>query len=718
MNGTATVVFGASRPSPKPVTALPTSAPTFFPLPYQRNAPWPHFRGPTNDDAGQSLNTGAVKNTTYWNNNLGSPVYGTVAVAADGSTFIGTKAGAIYAFDITGFELWKYTANSGIYSSIAIGYDTTLYFTTIQGTLYALSQAGQGTPKWTFQAAVTASQFQTVSSPAITNFGIVYFGADKLYAVSTVKGSLVWSFDPSVGTAAGTNSYIASSPTVDSSGNVYFGSNNNAVYCISSLGSLNWKYTTGGSIVATPTVHNQAVYVGSGDGNFYAIGGGSLVWKFKTGGPILSSAGLAPGGGTIYFASTDNSTYSLNTLGGLNWKYTTGAAITSSVTVDYSGIIYFGSNDKLVYSLSPAAGSVIWRYHTKGAVSGSLSIGYPGMSYVGSSDGYIYCIGKLFATLSPGASSSSGSTAVDTSFVQPLVISFVVVFFMAIAALTYYVAFGCQYCKKRKFSMNDEQAMEGMETDDNFQPEVDEAVVRKFEEETNMPLSALTTFDVCQLLPNIDMAEYVINFRMKKVTGKMLYKIETIEQMSILGISIPPEKKQDFLTIIEFMRQRGVERKLLVDLPFDIPSPSKRPSIEMISSGEYYGNVAGKVAAMDGNGTGHSPDKVHNVGIHRTNSMSNNRNSTGKASVIGVSPPSSPRASDMDDPMAAYPGGNQSYSPTSPNAQGVYKTAAGVTYTKTGAKVKEEDAFCNVCNKKLPSASARECPHCRSMIIR
>lgn len=741
VDGTANVVFGA-RPSTKPATIVPTSTPTFFPLPYEKNAPWPHFRGANNENNGQGLSIGPNKNTTFWSYNLGSAIYGTVAVAFDGSAFVGTKSGVVFAFDITGFQLWQYTANSGIYSSIAIGYDSNLYFTTIKGTLYKLSQAGQGTPLWTYQSSVTASLFQTISSPVITNLGVVYFGSDKLYAVSVAKGSLIWSYDPSATVPVGTNSYIASSPTIDTTGNIYFGSNNNNVYSVSSWGSLNWKYSTGGAVTTTPTVRNQAVYVGSTDGYLYALGGGSVVWKYKTNGPIASSPALAPGGGTVYVGSSDNSTYSLSSLGAFNWKYTTGGPVLSSVTVDYAGIVYFGSNDKSVYSVS-ATGTILWKYKTKNALTSSLSIGYPGMSYIGSTDNSVYCIGKLFVTPNPATTSSSGASAVNTSFIEPLIISFVIVFFIAIASFTYYIAFGCEYCKSRKFSIHDEETMEGMENND-FPPEVDEAVVRKFEEETNMPLSALTTFDLCQLLPNIDMAEYVINFRMRKITGKMLYKIETVEQMSILGINMPAEKKRDFLTIIEFMRSRGVEKKLLVDLPFNVPSPSQRPSIEMISSGDYYGNVASKVAAMSGDRNSSNPDKTHpasnknsrKVAVDTspntqsatttatTNNTNYNRNSTGQPSItVGVSPLPSPQPfiDPEDDPMSAYPGAhtrnNQLYSSSSPNPQGVYKTATGVGYTKTGAIVKEEDMYCFVCNKKLPSVSVRECPSCRSMIV-
>ncbi|MBB2149250.1 PQQ-binding-like beta-propeller repeat protein [Pedobacter sp. LMG 31462] len=45
-----------------------------------------------------------------------------------------------------------------------------------------------------------------------------------------------------------------------------------------------WKFDTGTAIYGTATIHNQMVYFGSGNHNFYALNkiSGKVVWKFKT----------------------------------------------------------------------------------------------------------------------------------------------------------------------------------------------------------------------------------------------------------------------------------------------------------------------------------------------------------------------------------------------------------------------------------------------------
>jgi len=47
---------------------------------------------------------------------------------------------------------------------------------------------------------------------------------------------------------------------------------------------IKWKFHTGGRVISSPAVVNGVAYVGSTDGNLYAIdaGTGTLKWKFGT----------------------------------------------------------------------------------------------------------------------------------------------------------------------------------------------------------------------------------------------------------------------------------------------------------------------------------------------------------------------------------------------------------------------------------------------------
>ena len=76
--------------------------------------------------------------------------------------------------------------------------------------------------------------------------------------------------------------------------------------------SLKWKYKTGGPVISSPIVENGVVYVGSSDGNIYALDAktGKLIWRYATSGRIWSSPTYWKG--AVYVGSSDNRLYALN----------------------------------------------------------------------------------------------------------------------------------------------------------------------------------------------------------------------------------------------------------------------------------------------------------------------------------------------------------------------------------------------------------------------
>src|SRR6185312_16375226 len=72
---------------------------------------------------------------------------------------------------------------------------------------------------------------------------------------------------------------------------------------ISKFSKVKWKFHTDGSVFSSPAVVNGVVYIGSGDGNLYAVdqGTGALKWKFPTGSRVTSAP--AVDGGVAFFTS-------------------------------------------------------------------------------------------------------------------------------------------------------------------------------------------------------------------------------------------------------------------------------------------------------------------------------------------------------------------------------------------------------------------------------
>lgn len=178
---------------------------------------------------------------------------------------------------------------------------------------------------------------------------------------------------------------------------------------------VKWKFHTDGSVFSSPAVTNGVVYVGSGDGNLYAVNQetGALKWKFPTGSRVASSA--AVDGGVAFFASYDGNFYAVDTATGKKkWSFKTagerrfaGKHLHGSVPVaetmpdpfDFflssptvlNGAVYFGSGDGNVYALDAAVGTLKWKFQTGDVVHASPAIA-DGTLFIGSWDSYFYAL--------------------------------------------------------------------------------------------------------------------------------------------------------------------------------------------------------------------------------------------------------------------------------------------------------------------------------------
>ena len=149
---------------------------------------------------------------------------------------------------------------------------------------------------------------------------------------------------------------------------------------ITKLPEVKWKFQTGGGVVSSPAVVRDVVYIGSNDGNLYALeaGTGAVKWKFATESRIAPSPAVADG--TVYFGSYDGVFYAVDEAGNLKWKFQTGGEkrfagthlhhlqpaaeampdpwdfYLSSPSV-WNGTVYFGSGDSNIYALDARRGS-------------------------------------------------------------------------------------------------------------------------------------------------------------------------------------------------------------------------------------------------------------------------------------------------------------------------------------------------------------------------
>jgi PKD repeat protein len=155
-----------------------------------------------------------------------------------------------------------------------------------------------------------------------------------------------------------------------------------------------WNYTTGNYVFSSPAVADGKIFVGSADGNVYALNEttGDKIWDYTTGDWVFSSPAVSDG--KVFVGSWDKNVYALNeTTGDKIWNYTTGYVATGYVLESSpavaDGKVFIGSYDKNVYALNELTGAKIWNYTTSDAVHSSPAVA-DGMVFIGSLDGKVY----------------------------------------------------------------------------------------------------------------------------------------------------------------------------------------------------------------------------------------------------------------------------------------------------------------------------------------
>lgn len=185
------------------------------------------------------------------------------------------------------------------------------------------------------------------------------------------------------------------------------------------LGNLKWAFKTNGKIFSSPIVHDGVVYIGSEDGNLYAIDEktGKTHWKFKTGGAVHSSPAIFKN--VVYIGSFDGYYYAVDSkTGKLKWKFKTGGEQWSG-EIGFLGLkpadrymddlwdfflsspvinpdkqnpsVFFGSSDGNVYALNANTGELKWKFGVKGSFHCSPVL-YKNTLYIGSWDANLYAI--------------------------------------------------------------------------------------------------------------------------------------------------------------------------------------------------------------------------------------------------------------------------------------------------------------------------------------
>ena len=200
----------------------------------------------------------------------------------------------------------------------------------------------------------------------------------------------IWHFE--------TGHTVHSSPAV-ADGTVFVGSNDGNLYAVdASTGEEVWQFETGRWVSSSPSVIEGTVFVGSGDNTLYAVdtSTGEEVWQFETGSGIQSSPAVADG--FVFVRSDDGNLYAVDASTGEEvWQFEIRRWGLSSPAVA-DGTVFVGSNthsdgiyDSYLYAVDANTGEKVWHFETGTWVRSSPSV-TNGTVFVGSDDGNLYAV--------------------------------------------------------------------------------------------------------------------------------------------------------------------------------------------------------------------------------------------------------------------------------------------------------------------------------------
>ena len=180
----------------------------------------------------------------------------------DGTVYVGCRDAHVYALDAaTGRKKWDYpTSKSWVNVSPAVR-DGLVYAATSDSSRFFALDARTGRLRFNFDAKA-----YVFSSPALAG-PLAYFGSHngRLYAVDAKSGQLAWSFmtegakaDPDkIVNADGSLNQDAFAPVFGDFQDMYLDAR---------------RFISAAAIMGSPAVDGGVVYVGSMDGNLYALG--------------------------------------------------------------------------------------------------------------------------------------------------------------------------------------------------------------------------------------------------------------------------------------------------------------------------------------------------------------------------------------------------------------------------------------------------------------
>ncbi len=252
-----------------------------------------------------------------WRASTGGRIRGRPVATRDGVVYLLSEDRHLYALEEhTGRRIWRTFLGSRVWNSICIGADGTVYTVLKNGDLVAVGRGGG--IAWKFKA-----RGLPVGNPAAVVDGTVYFTLDTgvLYAVSHTgreKWSIKLEAPPAIGPAVGVN------------GDIYVGAVDRRVFAFRPWGEKHWNALLAGVPTEPAISRDGTIYYGTDFGSIVALdSSGTILWDY-----VANNRFLSPvlGKERILAATTHGEVFALNREGEIAWSAAAGERLTGYLT--------------------------------------------------------------------------------------------------------------------------------------------------------------------------------------------------------------------------------------------------------------------------------------------------------------------------------------------------------------------------------------------------
>ncbi|MBM3119684.1 MAG: hypothetical protein FJ006_09110 [Chloroflexi bacterium] len=198
-------------------------------------------------------------------------------------------------------------------------------------------------------------------------------------------------------------------------GTLYVGSSDGNVYALDAVkGSSRWEFSTGGKIWTSPVVKDGVVYISNYERKFFALSSadGSLLWSIELPATIASSPAVS--GDKVFFGTFDSYLYAVDhTNGDVKWTFEGGNWFWSTPVVS-GDVVYAACLDSRVYALKASTGEKIWQFAADSQIV-STPVLVDNLLVVASESGKIYIL-----KVESGEQVKDQPVSIDSSVMAPL----------------------------------------------------------------------------------------------------------------------------------------------------------------------------------------------------------------------------------------------------------------------------------------------------------